>query len=165
MAASNSSSRLPVWRAVLALVWFAGVLVLGVVTRWDPDLRLCDTKVVTKEPSSSSETEVAPEAKVTKKDTSQGATKERTRSCNPVGVPELAALSLPVLVLVLPALKSFSIAGLFSVDLIEQRAAEKATQQATGQVLRVIFEDRFGEDIATSEAQAAAGQVRPLPDE
>jgi hypothetical protein len=163
MAESNSPSRLPRWRAGLALAWLLGVLALGIVTRWDPDLRLCDTKVVTKEPWSSRETEVAPEEKVTNKETSQGAVKERTKSCEPLGVPELAVLSLPAFLLVLPALKSFSIAGLFAVELkeVERRATEKATEQA----LRVIVEHRFGEDLATAKAQAAAGQVRPLPDE
>jgi len=60
-------------------------------------------------------------------------------------------------------LKSFSIAGLFGVELkeVERRATEKATEQA----LRVIVEHRFGEDLATAKAQAATGQVRPLPDE
>lgn len=72
-------------------------------------------------------------------------------------------LSLLALLFAAPALKSFSIPGLFEVEMqeVERRASEKATEQ----VMRLFVVHQTGEDLATAQAQAAAGAVRPLPEE
>jgi hypothetical protein len=134
----------------------------GVATRLDPDLRLCKTTTVTGDAATSSETSRDAAGAVTgEMRTAAGATKQTTETCEPLGVPEMAVLSLPSLVLIAPILKGINIAGLFGVDFREFQS--RVAQQATDQVVRVIIEQKFGDQATAAVKQAASGEVTDLP--
>jgi hypothetical protein len=158
----DEERRLAVWRPVVAAGWFAVVLGAGVATRLDPDLRLCKTTTVTGDAATSSETSRDAVGAVTGETrTAAGATKQTTETCEPLGVPEMAVLSLPSLVLIAPILKGINIAGLFGVDFREFQS--RVAQQATDQVVRVIIEQKFGDQATAAVKQAASGEVTDLP--
>jgi hypothetical protein len=91
-----------------------------------------------------------------------GATAQTSTPCEPVGLAELAVLALPALFLISPLLKGFNMAGLVGIDFRDFQ--EKVVQEAKEQIIRVIIERETGEKTQTALAQAAEGEVSPLPE-
>ena len=155
--------RLPLWRVVFAGVWIAAVLGVGIVSRLDPDLRICRTTTVITNPSTSVETSTDATGTVTgERTTSVPKTEQSTTICEPLGVAEIAVLLLPFLILIAPILKGFNIAGLFGFDFREFR--ERVVDETKEQVIRVIVESDIGAKTIRAVHQIDEGKVSDLPE-
>ncbi len=149
------------WRSAAAAIWFLLVLGGAIATHVDSDLRPCTDSTQTTSPAHSTEdSSTASGAAAGKKVTTTGQSVQTTRSCDPLGVGQLAVLMVPAVVLVAPALKGFNVAGLFGVDFKEQAAAV-----AKEQVFRVILETAVGATTLEAVEEARAGRVSDLPAE
>jgi hypothetical protein len=156
----SSGQSLGAIRIGFAVVWMAGILALGTLSRLDTDLHACRTTTASTGSSTGTERVTgAPGAATRKSSTASGST-VTTRTCEPIGLPELAFASFPAMVALLPAIKGFNL-GVFGVDLreVERQVAEQTKEQ----IFRVIHEHRAVSGIALGLEQANSGDVEPAP--
>lgn len=130
--------------------------------RLDEDLHLCKTAVTSGPAVTTTETERTRRGSAGRTKTIEvPATEESTRSCEPIGVVELAVLLVPSLLLIAPALERINIAGLLGVEL--RRVQERV--EAQGRVVTYVYADLLGQRTEEAFTQADKGQVVPLPAE
>lgn len=155
-------------RVVVAVVWALSVIGFGVAMRVDADLRPCATATESTGASKATETTTDANGAVTStKTTDTPASTKTTSDCDPIGAAELVLLLLPSIMLVVPEIKGFSLAGI-GIDL---RDAEQKAVQATDEAWRVIevvrtveVQSGLGTQTVVSQGQLARGETLPLPD-
>lgn len=150
MAERSEGSAFAPWAVPALIAWALAVIAVAVVTHTVDGAGLCSTtEVTTPEERSVEETVTGSGAgadDVSTRRVTTAATVQRTEVCEGLSPAQVAVLLLPGLLLLVPALRSVDVAGLFELSFREVEAKLEHQGEAITKVAKDVAEIRLAQE-------------------